>query len=60
MYRLIDELFGFGRNSVPELLIVVAMLPFFFYLCSLVEKLNTKITAAVRSKYTGPGSKQPV
>ena len=60
MYRLIDELFGFGKNSVTELLIVIAMLPFFFYLCSLIERLNTKITAAIRSKYTGSGTRQPV
>ncbi len=60
MYRFIDELFGFGKNSVTEWLIVIAALPLFFYLCSLIDRLNSKLSASLRSKYTRVRTEQPV
>lgn len=51
VYHCIDDITGFGKNSLVELLIVAAVLPLFFYLCMLIDRWNSKITGAIRKKY---------
>ena len=51
VYRSIDEISGFGKDSVAELLIVAAVLPLFFYLSMLIDRWNNKITTLIRKKY---------
>ena len=50
MYRSIDELFGFGEPPLMELLVVIAVIPVYFYLCTTVENWNNKITSIIRLK----------
>ena len=50
MYRSIDEIFGFGKNSPMEFLIIIAVIPLYFYLCTIVENWNNKVTKAIRLK----------
>jgi peptidoglycan/LPS O-acetylase OafA/YrhL len=50
MYRSIDEIFGFGKISLMEFLVVIAVIPLFFYLCTIVENWNNKITSTIRLK----------
>jgi len=48
VYRSINEIFGIGKNSFVELLIVASVIPLFFYLCTFIEKWNNTISSSFR------------
>jgi peptidoglycan/LPS O-acetylase OafA/YrhL len=60
MYRSVDQFSGLGKNSLQELLIVIVVLPLFFYCCSLIDRWNNSIIGTLRLTYSRITNRQPV
>ena len=48
LYRSVNNITGFGKNSLIELLIILGILPLFFFLCARVERWNKLIVEKLR------------
>jgi len=50
MYRSVDTIFGYKKNSLTEFLIIIAVIPLFLFICTIIDRWNNGITAIIRSK----------
>ena len=50
LYRSVNNITGLGKNSLLELLIVLIILPLFFFLCAGVERWNQLLYERLRLK----------
>lgn len=47
-YKFVDSVFGFGFNSISELLIILVLYPFFFFGCKYVESFVSIISGSMK------------